>query len=560
MDLENIYKVSKYGIKQHKNYSKWRSFTLVSIYFLFIVHIIHWQLNKTTLAPLELNELLYTLESGIVTAGFLLMAFVAITVFIFGRFFCGWFCHILALQDLCGWMLGKIGIRPKAVRSRVLWIVPILVMGYMFVWPQILRIIQGRAFPKLKIEGSNSDWASFITDDFWRNLPDPWIAGATFLVCGFIIVYVLGSRGFCSNMCPYGAIFAIADKVAPGKIVLTGDCDQCGICTSQCDSQIRIHEEVHEFRKVVDTNCLKDLDCVSVCPKQALSFGFTKPTLLTRNTQTKRKILKSHFNIFEEILISVIFLTSVIIYRGLYDSLPFLMSLGMAGIFSYLMVVTIRVFTYTSLRFNRIWLRQNNKIKKGGWIFLTISSILIVISLHSATIRWHEYSGNQHLIKANYLLELGQKNESSMVSKKAVSNFEYVENWGLFHSVAHNRKLATIYDLNNQPNKAKKYFNKVLKIKPDDLTVRWKIVSYMLKDKKYIQARLALIKLTDIQNQSMHISQEQKIILAMSHTILGNLHIKDQEPQRALKEYNFALGYLPNYAPATRAIYNLEAN
>lgn len=522
--------------------------------------MIHWQLNKTTLAPLELNELLYTLESGIVTAGFLLMTFVALTVFVFGRFFCGWFCHILALQDLCAWMLGKIGIRPKAVRSRVLWIVPLLVMIYMFVWPQLLRIWQGRAFPQLKIEGVNSDWASFITDDFWRNLPDPWIAGATFLVCGFIIVYVLGSRGFCANVCPYGAIFAIADKVAPGKIVLSGDCDQCGICTSQCDSQIRIHEEIHEFGKVVDTNCLKDLDCVSVCPKQALSFGFTKPTVLTKNSQTKRKKLKSHFNFFEEMLISVVFLTSVFIYRGLYDSLPFLLSLGMAGIFSYLMVVTIRVFTFTNLRFNRLWLRKNNHIKNGGWIFLAIIFMITIISIHSATIRWHEYSGEQHLIKANYLVEQGQLNESTKISKKAVSNFEYIENWGLFQSVSHNRKLATSYDLNNQPNQAKIYFNKVLNINSDDLAVRWKLVNYLLKDNKNNLARLALIKLTDIQNHSMHISQEQKLILAMAHTILGNLHIKDQEPQRALIEYNFAIGYLPNYAPATRAIYNLESN
>lgn len=545
--------MSKYQIKQHRNYAKWRSFTLISIYLLFIVHMIHWQLNKTTLAPLELNELLYTLESGIVTAGFLLMVFVALTVVIFGRFFCGWFCHILAFQDLFGWMLGKIGIRPKAVRSRVLWIVPLLVMAYMFVWPQILRIWRGQAFPKLTIKGANSDWASFVTDDFWRNLPDPWIAGATFLVCGFIIVYVLGSRGFCANVCPYGAIFALADKVAPGKIILSGSCDQCGICTSQCDSQIRIHEEIQEFGKVVDTNCLKDLDCVSVCPKQALSFGFTKPTILTPNTKAKRKRLKPHFKWAEEILISLVFIATVVIYRGLYDSIPFLMSLGMAAIFSYLAVLTIRIFTRTSLRFNRLWLRKNNHIKKGGWIFLTTMTLLIGISLHSSAIRWHQYKGSNNLINANFLLDQGKKQLSIEASGKAVENFEFIENWGFFQTTAHNRKLASSLDLNNQPQQAKIYFKKVLALEPDDIVVRWKMISYLLKDKKPTQARLALLKLTDNKNQSKHLSHQQKVILAHSHTILGDFHRQDLEPERALLEYQLALKYLPNYLPALQA-------
>lgn len=549
--------MSKHEVIQHKNYAKWRSFTLISIYLLFVVHMIHWQLNKTTLAPLELNELLYTLESGIVTAGFLLMIFVALTVFIFGRFFCGWFCHILAFQDLCAWMLGKIGIRPKAVRSRVLWFVPLLVMAYMFVWPQIQRIWRGQTFPKLRIEGASSDWASFVTDDFWRNLPDPWIAGATFLVCGFIIVYVLGSRGFCANVCPYGAIFAIADKVAPGKIILSGSCDQCGICTSQCDSQIRIHEEIYEFGKVVDTNCLKDLDCVSVCPKQALSFGFTTPTLFTKNTSTKRKQLKSHFNTAEEILISVTFIGTVIIYRGLYDSLPFLMSLGMAAIFSYLAVVTIKVFTRTSLRFNRLWLRKNNKIEKGGWIFLTIMVLLIGISIHSSAIRWHEYKGSQNLINANFLFEQGKKQLSIEASHEAVNNFEFVEKWGFYQTTAHNRKFATSYDLNNQPQQAKNYFNKVLTLKPNDLVVRWKMISYLLQENKPVQARLALIKLTDVNVHSKHLSQQQKLILANSHTILGDFHRQNLEPQRALIEYNLALKYRPSHMPAVKVISDL---
>ncbi|MCP3933761.1 MAG: hypothetical protein GY708_00160, partial [Actinomycetia bacterium] len=55
-------------------YGKWRALALTSVYVLFGLHIAHWKLNGSTLAPLELNEVMYTLEAGVVTAGFLLMA------------------------------------------------------------------------------------------------------------------------------------------------------------------------------------------------------------------------------------------------------------------------------------------------------------------------------------------------------------------------------------------------------------------------------------------------------------------------------------------------------
>ena len=67
----------------------------------------------------------------------------------FGRFFCSWGCHILALQDLCSWLLGKIGVKPKPVRARFLLWVPLLAVIHMFVWPQISRLREGQPLPSL---------------------------------------------------------------------------------------------------------------------------------------------------------------------------------------------------------------------------------------------------------------------------------------------------------------------------------------------------------------------------------------------------------------------------
>ena len=94
---------------------------------------------------------MYTIHQGIVTAGFILMAVVMVATLIFGRFFCSWGCHILALQDTCGWLMDKLRIRRQPIRSRTLIWIPMAVMFYLFIWPQILGLFHGvEAAPQSK--------------------------------------------------------------------------------------------------------------------------------------------------------------------------------------------------------------------------------------------------------------------------------------------------------------------------------------------------------------------------------------------------------------------------
>ena len=81
------------------------------------------------------------------------------------------------------------------------------------------------------------DWRMhLVTEDLWDRFPG-WIVGAlTFAICGFVIVYLLGNKGFCTYACPYGGVFALADKAAAGRILVTDACEGCGHCTATCTS------------------------------------------------------------------------------------------------------------------------------------------------------------------------------------------------------------------------------------------------------------------------------------------------------------------------------------
>src|SRR5688572_18817478 len=129
---------AKSGIA-HSKTSRWRAVALITLTLLMIAHIIQWKLMGSTISPIEPSEAMYTLQRGAINAGLIFFSLAILATLIFGRFVCGWGCHIVALQDFSAWLLKKIGLTPRPFKSRLLVFVPLIVALYMFVWPTVLR-------------------------------------------------------------------------------------------------------------------------------------------------------------------------------------------------------------------------------------------------------------------------------------------------------------------------------------------------------------------------------------------------------------------------------------
>ena len=132
-----------------------------------------------------------------------------------------------------------------------------------------------------------------MTTNFWQTFPSVAVAIPFLFICGFMTVYFLGQKGFCTYACPYGGFFGLADKFSPGKIRVTDACNQCGHCTATCTSNVLVHAEVKQYGMVVDPGCMKCMDCISVCPNDALYFGFGKPTILVPKSRRNQEKLFS---------------------------------------------------------------------------------------------------------------------------------------------------------------------------------------------------------------------------------------------------------------------------
>ncbi|MFN7021281.1 MAG: 4Fe-4S binding protein [Phycisphaerales bacterium] len=402
---------SGHGTIKHSRMGKWRAGVLVAVHLAMAAHIIQWMITGRTVSPVEPSESMATLRQGVVNAGFIFFSAAILSTLILGRWFCGWGCHIVAIQDLCSWLMMKLGIKPRPFRARLLMFVPLGLALYMFVWPAAHRVVL-RPFT-MDAAGRMPSWlgqsdplpgitTELIVENFWATFA-PWYWAIPFvLVCTFGVVYFLGSKGFCTYGCPYGGFFAPADKLAVGRIRVTDACEHCGHCTAVCTSNVRVHEEVRDFGMVVDPGCMKCMDCVSVCPNDALYFGFGKPSIGSKPRGEKAEktaaqaaaLRKARFDLSwpQELAVLALFLVYFQSYRGMLNSVPMLMAVGMGGImaFSTWKLWTLRPLSLggvANVRLQNWQLRYRGRIKAAGWLLIAGTVAMMAVAAWGAVVR-----------------------------------------------------------------------------------------------------------------------------------------------------------------------------
>lgn len=452
------------------NYANWRVATLVGVHLLFVAHFVHWKLRGRTLAPLEFNEVLYTVHQGIVTAGFLLMALVMVATLVFGRFFCSWGCHILALQDAAGWLLDRLRIKRQPIRSRTLIWVPVGVMFYLFIWPQLLQAWHGDASRAMEVVAAGgARWSSFTTDDLWRNLPPPGVAVLTFFVCGFLIVYLLGSRGFCFQACPYGALFGIADQLAPGRIVLTKDCSQCGLCTKACSSDILVHRELAVHGMVTNPRCLKDLDCVTACPENAVRYGFRLPPLFRKGHPMGAYGGRFSNTVGEDVLLAVAFLVAMPVYRGLYDTVPFLLAVALSVCTAWALVIGVRLLRKGAVQFRGLTLKMDGALRRPGVAFAAVIAVVGAFFAHSAFVQYHTLVGRSLHGRA------AAGDHAPDLVRRAVGHYTTALQAGLFSPADRRFELASLHRLQGDVPRASLLLEGILQDDPGHAEARFRL-------------------------------------------------------------------------------------
>lgn len=337
-------------------------------------------------------------REGVVNPGFVLFALMLLSTALLGRWFCGWGCHVLLLQDACSKWLERRGIKPKPFRSKSLGFVPFFLGFLMFLWPAVhrwgwtpLSQFMHDRFAWFPATGPVEPWPGvsyeLSTSEFWSTFPSFWIAVPFFLICTAGAVWFLGSKGYCTYACPYGGLMAPLDRLAPRRIVVDPElCERCGVCTSVCTSHVRVHEEVHDFGSVVDQGCMKCGDCIEACPQEALQFGWaTPPAFRADASPANSKLFKFSWRM--EVAILLVWLAAFFGFHGLYNLFPLLMAAGMAALVAWFAWAALTSISRANFTVHRRTLRFHARTTTWGWSVRLLAFAFILLSVHSVWVR-----------------------------------------------------------------------------------------------------------------------------------------------------------------------------
>jgi polyferredoxin len=239
-------------------------------------------------------------------AFYLSIILIVLTVFM-GRVFCGWVCPLGTLNNMTG-ALRKA--RPVGDRSRLYrWKYFILLFilsaalfrlhltGIFDPLSLLIRSLSVSLYPLF-----NYAVRSFFDAIFHWN-PPMIVHGSEFLYdllkssvlafeqplfvqsafIGLLFLIVLGlnlteRRFWCKFLCPLGALLGILSRYALLRRSLSEGCDACGACETLCQGGA-----IHDGDRWELSECLYCMNCDDLCPRNAVSFGFStqgKPAAL----------------------------------------------------------------------------------------------------------------------------------------------------------------------------------------------------------------------------------------------------------------------------------------
>jgi len=469
------------GAPRRSRRVRWRVAAWVGVHVLFLAHLAHWRVAGRTLSPLEPSAAGETLELGYVNAGFLLLGVLLVATPFAGGCVWGWACDVVAYQDACAWLAARLGLRLRPVRARLLGLIPLAIAAEMFLPPLWRGWLAGAPPPSLELH--------LTTDALMQGFDGPLLAALTLAVDGALVVGFLGAKGFCTYGCPYGALFAAADRFAPTRVRATDACAGCGHCTAVCTSNVRVHEEVALHRMVVDPGCMKCLDCVDVCPRGALYVG-RGPRPGAGAQKGRRKRRRHDFTLAEELALLALFAGALYAFRGLYAAVSLMLAVGLALLACCAAVLAWRVVSRRDFELQGHALRRGGAWTPAGAGLGLAALAWLALTAHSGVVRRHERGADAELARAA-ALDRGDARRDDAV-RAALAHLEAARDLGLVTSARTWFQLASAHFALGDAAAAEASLRGAIASAPDEPAYRTRLVEVLWAQRRPDDARAEL--------------------------------------------------------------------
>lgn len=170
------------------------------------------------------------------------LGLIAIVTFVMGRIWCSLICPLGTFQEII-WLVSRRENekRPSYFYKYILLIITVLIL-YFFHIPII----------------------SFITSNISAVI---WIGSVSLVLIAILTIFK--GRFFCTDICPFGALFGLIAKFSIFRIHQGENCMCCSMCEEVCPSGCIDTCEEH----VNNVTCVKCLRCFNACGENGMNYG-----------------------------------------------------------------------------------------------------------------------------------------------------------------------------------------------------------------------------------------------------------------------------------------------
>jgi Flp pilus assembly protein TadD len=231
---------------------------------------------------------------------------------------------------------------------------------------------------------------------------------------------------------------------------------------------VRVHEEVARFGAVIDPGCMKCMDCVSVCPKGALSFGFVPR--VERAKQKRRSPRTWDLSWTEEGLAALVFLAALYAFRNLYDAVPFLLAIALAVLAAIAVIALGRSLLASGFTLQSFAWKRAGRMTRGGVLGLVVSSAFLAFAAHSGWVQFQERQGDVLLERAARAPVRSAERATALAGSRA--HLERALSHGLVETAALHNKLGQILVAEGSGAAAEPHFVRAVELLPSNESAR----------------------------------------------------------------------------------------
>lgn len=312
---------------------------------------------------------------------------------------------------------------------------------------------------------------------------------------------------------------------------------------------------------------MKCMDCVTVCPNDALYFGFGPPSLGRQPIAPPAK-RRFDLSLAEEILALIVFAGVFLAFRGLYGKVPFLMSLGIAGVGAFLIMKAVRIAYVPDVLIQRTRLKIGGRLQPLGTAFLLGVFAILAFTVHSGIWRFHDWQGHRaflHSPPETFRWQYdpagppGSRDPHKANVDTAIRHLEFCNRWGLYPTPENDLQRAWLYVCANRLNKSAECVRAALDRNPDDFSTWMNLAKVLTAAGELADARAAYegaLKLETTQREKWGRKIADRPMDGSAHlwTEWGMFLVHMGEPDAGIAALEFACNYDARFADGPLAL------